>query len=64
MKSFIVTFYRHGGKDNPETVIGTVEETGRQSERKFTSMAELYRLLGDEEARWKKKPKKRVKENT
>jgi hypothetical protein len=57
----IVTFYRHGGKDDPEMVVDTVGETGRQREKKFTSMEEFYRLLGDEGECWKRKKLRKTK---
>lgn len=58
MKSFIVTFYRHGGKENPEMVLGTIEEAGVSGENRFTSMDELYGYFGRAKEMGKKKMKK------
>lgn len=55
MKSFIVTFYRHGGKEDPALFLGTIEDAGAADVKKFTSLDELYAFLGSAGARWKSK---------
>lgn len=59
MKSFIVTFYRHSGKNATGTVLGIVEEAGVTGPKTFSSLDELWNFLGDAGVKRNKKNRPR-----
>jgi hypothetical protein len=61
MQSFIITFYRSGGKSRSGLVIGTFADPARGGERNFTSLTELHQLVDEAVAGWERGKRKRTK---
>lgn len=59
MENYIVRVYRRE-EDNPRTLVGVVEEVGVEGNKAFTSIDELFDILGPRKRKGSRKLRKQV----